>query len=69
MTTQTCTACDFPGDGNCPVCHGKGKIPGVKIPGAFDELGQESSCSVCGGSGECQTCGGMGEIEIGGEGG
>lgn len=69
MATQTCSACDSPGDGNCPACHGKGKIPGAEIPGAFDELGQESSCSVCGGSGECQTCGGQGEIEVGGEGG
>lgn len=69
MATQTCHACDSPGDGNCPVCHGKGKTLGDEIPGAFDVFGHESPCSACAGSGECQTCGDMGEIEVGGEGG
>jgi DnaJ-class molecular chaperone len=69
MATQTYCDCDSPGDGNCSVCHGKGKIFGDEIPGSFDILGYESSCPACGGSGECQTCGGMGEIEVGGEGG
>ena len=69
MATQTCLACDSPGDGNCPVCHGKGRILGEEIPGAVDVLGLEAACSACSGSGECQTCGGTGEIEVGGEGG
>ena len=69
MATLTCPDCDSPSDGNCPVCHGKGKTPGDAISGGFDVLVYESSCSVCGGSGECQTCGGFGEIEIDGEGG
>lgn len=69
MATQTCPNCDSPGDGNCPVCHGKRKILGGEISGAFNPFGHESSCSACDGSGECQTCGGMGEIEVGGEGG
>jgi len=59
---------DSPGDGNCPACHGKGKVTGNPIPGGFDVLVYETSCSACVGSGECQTCGGFGEIEIGGEG-
>jgi DnaJ-class molecular chaperone len=65
MTTLTCHNCDSPGDGSCPVCHGKGKIAGDEI---FGGLGAEASCSMCGGSGECQTCDGTGEIEVGGEG-
>ena len=69
MATQTCPDCDTAGDGNCPVCHGKGKIPTEEIPGTLNAFGYESSCSACRGSGECQTCGGMGEIEVGGEGG
>jgi DnaJ-class molecular chaperone len=69
MATLTCPDCDSPGDGNCPVCHGKGKVPGDAVPVAFDVLAHESSCSMCRGSGECQTCGGMGDLEIGGEGG
>jgi hypothetical protein len=70
MVTQACSVCDFPGDGNCSVCHGKGKVPGAEIPGAFYEFRHESSCScsVCGGTGECQSCGGTGEFDVGGEG-
>jgi hypothetical protein len=65
MTTLTCHNCDYPGDGNCAGCHGKGKFARDEIRAAF---GDESSCSMCDGSGECQTCGGTGEIEVGGEG-
>ena len=68
MATQTCPDCDQPGDGNCVVCHGKGKIV-TDESSAANAFGYESSCSACGGSGQCQTCGGMGEIEVGGEGG
>jgi len=69
MSAQTCPSCDSPGDGTCSVCHGKGKVLGDEIAGAFEVFGQESSCTACGGSGECQTCGGLGEIEVGGEAG
>lgn len=68
MATQICIACDSPGDRNCPACHGIGKVSGAEILGGFEALGHESSCSVCGGSGECLIYGGMGEIEVGGEG-
>ncbi len=30
MTTHTCPDCDS-GDGNCSVCHGKGKTLGERI--------------------------------------
>lgn len=69
MATHTCADCDFAGDGNCSVCHGKGKTPGSGISDASNAYGQASSCSACGGSGECQTCGGLGEVEVGGESG
>ncbi len=69
MATQTCPDCDSAGDGNCSVCHGKGKIPAEEIPGILDAFRYESPCSACHGSGECQTCRGMGEVEVGGEGG
>ena len=42
MSTQTCTGCDSPGNGNCPACHGKGKILGAEISGASYGPGQES---------------------------
>jgi len=65
MTTLSCHNCDSPGDGYCASCHGRGKPTGDELRAAS---GDESSCSMCGGSGECQTCGGTGEIEVGGEG-
>jgi len=68
MSTHMCLDCDSPGDGNCPVCHGIGKITGDNIPGAFAELGDELSCVACSGSGECQKCDGSGQVEVGGEG-
>jgi hypothetical protein len=68
MATHTCLDCDSPGDGNCSVCHGKGKILVGQIPGEFGVFGHESSCSACSGSGHCQTCGGTGETDVGGEG-
>jgi hypothetical protein len=69
MATQTCMACDSPGDGNCRACHGTGKFPVPSLSRAFRDLGPESNCALCGGTGICQPCGGMGETEIGGEGG
>jgi DnaJ-class molecular chaperone len=66
MATRTCPDCDSPGDGNCPVCHGKGDIAGDDISGMLHASGN-SHCSACHGSGACQTCGGMGEVEVGGE--
>jgi len=65
MTTLTRPDCDHPGDGNCAVCHGKGKVLADELPGTVVVFGYEASCSACGGSGECQICGGMGEIEVG----
>jgi hypothetical protein len=65
MATLTCHNCDSPGDGYCAACHGRGKPAGDEMRAAF---GDDSSCSMCSGSGECQTCGGTGEIEVGGEG-
>jgi hypothetical protein len=61
MATHTCHDCDFAGDGNCPVCHGKGKKQGKK--------GASAKCAACDGSGHCPTCGGSGEVEVGGESG
>jgi DnaJ-class molecular chaperone len=69
MTTLTCPDCDLPGDGDCSVCHGKGKTLGERLLGSVALFGDESTCSACGGSGHCPTCGGIGEIEIGGESG
>ena len=68
MTTLTCPDCDLPGDGDCSVCHGKGKTLGDRLLGKV-ALFDDGSCSACGGSGHCATCGGIGEIEIGGESG
>ncbi len=68
MSTHLCLDCDSPGDGNCPACHGIGKVLGRSAPGALDELGDELSCSYCSGSGECQKCDGSGQVEVGGEG-
>lgn len=67
MPTQTCPDCDSPGDGNCSVCHGKGKTLLEKISDTVIVFGRESACAVCGGSGDCPTCDGTGEIETGGE--
>ena len=64
MTTKMCPDCD--GDGNCPVCHGKGDTLGDEISGMLHAFG-DSYCSACRGSGACQTCSGMGEVEVGGE--
>jgi hypothetical protein len=36
----------LPSDGNCPACHGKGKIPGDAISGGFDD-GAWKSTSTC----------------------
>ncbi len=69
MTTQTCPDCDSPADGNCSVCHGKGKTLRERISADVIVFGPESACSACGGSGDCPTCGGTGEIEAGGESG
>jgi len=68
MSTHLCNECDSPGDGNCPVCHGIGRLPGDSVSGSIDDLGGGISCSACGGNGECQSCEGSGEIEFGGEG-
>jgi hypothetical protein len=68
MSTHLCLECDSPGDGNCPVCHGIGKILGDSVPDTFGGLGDELSCASCSGSGECQKCDGSGQIEVGGEG-
>lgn len=62
MAAHTCHDCDFAGDGNCSVCHEKGKAQRKKGSGAV-------KCSACDGSGHCPTCGGSGEVEVGGEGG
>ena len=68
MSTHMCLDCDSPGDGNCPVCHGQGMIPGGSVPITLGGPGDESSCPSCSGSGECQKCDGSGQIEVGGEG-
>jgi hypothetical protein len=68
MSTHMCIDCDSPGDGNCPVCHGLGRMPGDNVQSMLGGFGNESSCVSCGGSGECRKCEGSGEIEIGGEG-
>jgi hypothetical protein len=67
MSTQLCLDCDSHGDGNCPVCHGVGMLPG-DTAGSYDDLGDGVSCSSCSGSGECSKCDGTGQIEVGGEG-
>ncbi len=67
MTTHICIDCDSPGDGNCAMCHGSGRLSGESYSAAGD-FGGEYSCSSCGGSGHCPKCGGSGELEIGGEG-
>jgi DnaJ-class molecular chaperone len=69
MTTHTCLDCDSPGDGNCSVCHGRGKSLRERISETVLAFGYESVCSACRGSGDCPTCGGIGEIEVGGESG
>jgi DnaJ-class molecular chaperone len=69
MATHPCPDCDSAGDGNCSVCHGKGKTLGEKISDAVIVFGHESACSACGGGGHCPTCGGTGEVEVGGESG
>jgi hypothetical protein len=66
MTSQTCVACDFPGGGNCSVCHGRGTVSGDEVSAAAPLVG-DAACPACGGSGECQTCGGSGVVEVGGE--
>lgn len=68
MSTYMCLDCDSPGDGNCPVCHGLGKMPGENVHGMLGGHGDELSCASCSGSGECQKCEGSGVIEVGGEG-
>jgi DnaJ-class molecular chaperone len=68
MSTHMCLDCDSPGDGNCPACHGMGKVLGENSPATFGGLGDEVSCASCTGSGECQKCDGSGLIEVGGEG-
>jgi hypothetical protein len=67
MNTQSCPECDFPGDGACPACHGKGVIPSDELSLSGPSLG-DTPCPTCGGGGECRRCGGTGEIEVGGEG-
>ena len=69
MTDHTCPDCDSPGNGNCSVCHGKGKTLGEHISDAVIVFAHESVCSACDGSGDCATCGGTGELEVGGESG
>ncbi len=68
MSNQACLDCDSPGDGNCAVCHGIGRVLAAGAPAALGSLGDEISCSTCGGSGDCQKCDGSGVIEVGGEG-
>jgi hypothetical protein len=68
VSTHLCLDCDSAGDGNCPVCHGIGMLPGESASGTSDELGDGVSCASCSGSGECQRCDGSGQIEVGGEG-
>jgi DnaJ-class molecular chaperone len=68
MAAQICVHCDFPGDGNCSVCHGRGSIAGHQVPAASVALVESLSCPACGGNGHCQACAGLGEVEVGGEG-
>jgi len=68
MSTHLCLDCDAAGDGNCPVCHGIGMLPGEGASGALGEFGDGVSCASCSGSGECQKCDGSGQVEVGGEG-
>jgi hypothetical protein len=68
MSTHMCLDCDAPGDGNCPACHGIGKVPGAGASAMSGGLGDELSCASCSGSGECQKCDGSGLVEVGGEG-
>jgi hypothetical protein len=68
MSTHMCLDCDSPGDGNCPACHGIGKILAAGAPSMFSGLGDEVACGPCGGTGECQKCDGSGQVEVGGEG-
>jgi hypothetical protein len=67
MSTHMCLDCDSPGDGNCPVCHGIGKMLVDGVPGTLGGIGEELSCASCSGSGECQKCDGTGQTEVGGE--
>lgn len=69
MANHICPDCDSDGDGNCSVCHGKGKTLGEHISGTVIIFGHESACSACSGSGDCQTCGGTRELELGCESG
>jgi DnaJ-class molecular chaperone len=68
MSAHMCLDCDSPGDGNCPSCHGIGKVLAMSAPGMLDALGDEITCASCRGSGECQKCDGSGQVEVGGEG-
>ncbi len=67
MAAHACPDCDTPHDGNCSVCHGKGKTLREKISDTVIVFGHESPCPACTGSGDCPTCGGAGETEAGGE--
>jgi DnaJ-class molecular chaperone len=66
MATVICPDCDVPGEGNCRLCHGEGKIFPGKL---FGKVRDEIPCPRCKGNGNCQTCGALGEIEAGGESG
>jgi hypothetical protein len=68
MSVHMCIDCDSPGDGNCSVCHGFGKIAGEGYSLSTRGFDSDSSCASCGGSGLCQKCEGSGEVEVGGEG-
>jgi hypothetical protein len=68
MSTHMCLDCDSPGDGNCPFCHGIGRLPGENFSSMSGGIGDEISCASCDGTGECRKCEGSGEIEVGGEG-
>ena len=64
MATHICPDCDIPGQGNCRLCHGKGKI----LPGKlFGKIRDEMPCPRCRGTGNCPTCRGFAVIEAEGE--
>ncbi len=67
MSSHMCLDCDAPGDGNCPVCHGIGKLPGEDVTDAYAGSPNAVSCALCGGSGDCLRCDGSGQVEVGGE--
>ena len=66
MATYVCPDRDVPGEENCRLCHGAGKILPDKLFGKFRD---KMPCPRCRGTGNCPTCRGFAVIEAEGESG